>query len=198
MIAHPPSFNAVPIFRQRFRYVALSNRSQSFNFGNLCAVLSRAIAANTILPCFSAVRIKSVELWCPSRDSALPAEPISRTVIFRAYASQSSSAQLSNDEVALSDTSVGTAEPAHVRWVPRSGTALANWIGSGSTFYSFTIVAPLATVLDIELECRLDTVNNTNSISGAYTLTPGYIYQCPPDLSVSNWACVNSTSSVLA
>jgi hypothetical protein len=191
-VMHPPTFTATPLISQRFRFVAVSNRNQFFYFGNLCYLLCRATSSTTILPFFSCIRVKSFEMWASAETG------VTKTVLFRGYASQASTAQLSNDEIVLTDTAVGTAQPAHVKWVPARNTALGNFHGSGSTFYAMSITAPVGTVLDIVIEGRPDLPNNGTVVAGAFSLSAGSFYTAAPDLSLSNWVSVNTAAAPLA
>jgi len=131
----------------RFRFVSSNGAATTVSTRDLLqacgCVATTATSASGI---FGSVRLKQIELWTPA-----PSQGASATCSVRWYASNAGIAP--NREV--SDTSVSTATPAHLRTSPPRGSLTGFWQVDGLNSQLFDLVAPPGTIIDVWVDLIL-------------------------------------------
>ncbi len=170
----PKKFDTSVMVTHRFRYSANGALALTPVTGlDLLGAIGVATSATGITNALAAVRIKSVEAWCPATSGA-----ISLDVIF-----------LGSSYVAphrTSDVSMGYTVPSHVKCVPTPGSEPSLWISYNNRNATyFTINGPSATTVDVVLDIIYmngGVLSNGNVITYVTSgVTAGLIYFGPLD-----------------
>jgi hypothetical protein len=156
-----------------------TNVIHSYDVLNLLAV---GTAANTVKGILGAVRVKQIEIY----------SPISEQGAAVTCSIEWESNQASNIEI--SDTSMSTAKPAHLRSRPPPNSLANNWqnLANGNTPL-FNIVAPPASTIDLWFDFTLfDEENSESQISVSTTaaVTTGLLYYLALDCKTDQEAVV--------
>jgi len=167
MIPHPPPIGDLGLKREvRVRFVANAAFSGPISYQNLLDIMNVAATATTAFDLFTAVKIKSVEVWA----NALTNATATATLIY-----DSAAAGSVGDQKIHTDTSMGI-EPAHFRArpTPRSLPALYQ-IGTAAT--AFYLGVPSGSVVDVSLSLRNPLVGTTAATQNApVAATAGVVY----------------------
>lgn len=166
----PPQFNSNVFKKHKFRFLSTTNFSANINnlmiigsTGSICTV------ANSLTTNYNkSFRIRKIELWAPP-------------------ASQGSVATLSVEWIGgsvnspnreVSDSSMSTAFPAHLRAIPPVGSLASFWNApvSGTAVNMFTLICPTNTVIDLTLDLVENDQETTNVTNSVVTGTLGNIY----------------------
>jgi hypothetical protein len=142
----------------RYRFVSSSPTPTAITGSSLLGCLGTVCTASNaqLVPFFGSVRVQSIEIWAP---------PAAQGGAATCSVEWIGSNNTPNRE--HSDTTVSTAQPAHVKAVPPPQSLASFW----STFASgsvATITAPTGSIIDLVVSAILfDDTNNT----GTYTVT---------------------------
>jgi len=168
---HPPQLATNVTFRHRFRFISTSATATAITptsllgaCGAMATVLNTSVATLS-----SSIKVDHVSLWTPP-------------------ASQGASATCSINFLGLgntpsrefSDTTVSVAEPAFVSCKPPPQSLASFWqVPSNTTM--FTLVAPVGTIIDINVNVILaDGTDNTSIIVATAALGSVYYLSLDP------------------
>lgn len=142
-ISHPPQFQATKRFSEKSRYVAASATTSTITRGMLLNhYVVNTAGTTTQYRLLSAIRIKSISIWA---STGTLGQTVTASVEWLSA---------NGPSVIHSDTSVGTAEPLHVRTRPPTNSLASFWslTGSGESDALFYITTPANAVVDVEFE----------------------------------------------
>jgi hypothetical protein len=127
----------------RFTVTTAQTRAQ-YSFQYLLDTINVATSATEAYDLFDAVRVNAVEVWAAPVQGAAPQQ------VALEFAGVTVGA--SGDGRLFSDSSMGI-EPAHVRGIPSRLSQAAQWQPT-SSWTAFTITAPVASVIDVDMSFR--------------------------------------------
>jgi hypothetical protein len=144
-IPHPPPIQPQITHRQRMRFTVTTAQTRAqYSFQYLLDLINVATSATVAYDLFDAVRVNAVEVWAAPVQGAAPQQ------VALEFAGITVGA--SGDGRLFSDSSMGI-EPAHVRGVPSKLSQAAQWQPT-SSWTAFTLTAPVASVIDVDLSFR--------------------------------------------
>lgn len=142
---HPPQFAPSILIRKKLRFqaVAAGTTTLKYNsFGDLHCVATGTTSAYALA---SSVRVRKIEMWGPMSSTLVPV-----TVSLDWTGSSSPGSFGPSNKV--SDTSMGSSEPAHVVSRPPPGSQIAQWF-DGSSGSQFCVLSyPAGTIIDLDYE----------------------------------------------
>jgi hypothetical protein len=143
LIPHPPPLQDLGLKRDvRIRFVTNSAFSGSITYQNLLDIFNVAASAITAFDLFTAVKIRSVEIWA----NGLTNSAVTATVTFDAGVG------IPGDTKVHTDSSMGI-EPAHVLARP-ARMSLPALFQSSSNAVAFQLTVPVGAVVDLSLSLR--------------------------------------------
>ncbi len=170
--AQPPQLSTNVVLRHRFRFkssvdtaVAITDRNLNQIFGAMCTV-----ANTTLKGIVNAVKLHSVEVWTPPASQGAAAT-VSLQWNSGAFA----------PDVEVSDTTISTAMPAHIKTSPPPGSSASFWMGESAANTMFTLTAPTGSIIDVDVTGVLA---DTQAALTSYTVaagTLGAFYYLPLD-----------------
>jgi len=173
--AGPPQFRANPEVSRQFRFVSSSGTPKAINAGVLlgaCGVM--ATSTTTGAGIFQAVKVRQVEIWCPPASQGTA----STCSILWPLGNQSQPRE-------VSDTTVSTAVPAHVRSSPPAMSLAAFW-SNQSIGTLFTLTAPPGSIIDVWVSLVMgDGAGTAGQAAVLVGATSGIVYFCALDSSTS-------------
>jgi len=181
-ICKPPQLKTNVIFSHKFRYIATGSSAFTVTpvrlaaaCGVMCSVVNSTFSILT-----DSVRIKSIEIWSPAPSQGTAA---TATVLWNQL-----SAGVSNmSTVEVSDTSMSTAYPAHVKARPPKDTFAANWTSSASTTPNLmTLSIATGSIIDLSVEMIMGDTGASAPTATGVTGILGTIYYLPLDGTASH------------
>jgi hypothetical protein len=174
---HPPQLRTNIIVRHKYRYVSNSGTSTLVDRQNI-ATAAGVLATSAVLgkTIFQSLRVVEIEMWTPPASQGAAA---TCSVLWTGNSGFYASA------VEVSDTSVSTAEPAHIRAKPPKNSESSFWGNAGTSDGLFSLVAPPGTIIDLTVELVLADGNATGLNATLVGATIGAIYYCSLDSSTS-------------
>lgn len=162
----PPQLSTNVMYRHVYRFVSASDTAHSVQGSDLlgvCGTVNTAANIQTLIT--AAVKLHSVKIWTPPSAQGLS----STCSLEYANATFAPSSE-------VSDSTMSTAVPAHIASTPPAGSVAAFWItGTGNTI--FTIVAPMGSIVDLDMSSVLvDTNAASNAITTTAAGTLGEVY----------------------
>lgn len=178
---HPPQYQSVPHFVQKFRFKAsavMSNLAISTAdlMGLLLTCSTDESAVNHSWSLLAAFRLRKVSLWAPP---AADLAPVTASVEFFNATTDSGFGQR---RYVHSDTSVGATRVAAVTAVPPNGSPCASFqnVASGGTGTTngtaFILNGPAGTIIDVDLDCVLQNGETPFEGPTPAAYVPGAIY----------------------
>lgn len=169
-ISHPPQFTSSFVLKKRLRFQAVAAATatniRSRDLGDLWCVATSAIAASQLA---SHVRLRKVEMWGPMSSSLAPV-----TVLIDWIGSTIGGFGKSNR---VSDTSMGSTEPAHLVSRPPPGSQIAQWQLATQNSPICALTCPAGTIVDIIYDLVVLDDGTANAVLGAVAgATPGANY----------------------
>ena len=167
----PPQLPTNVRVRHTFRFRSTSATATVITDTNLVDMCGGiGIIANTAIAQLAlSAKLHSVSVWTP------PASQGASATCSVEWASSSYSPQLE-----VSDTTISTAIPAHIRATPPPGSAAAFWMGQGGNAM-FTLTAPTASIIDVDVSFLLNDSGAAASNYTAAAVTLGVLYYLPLD-----------------
>jgi hypothetical protein len=156
----PPQMIATFGGRQRVRFnanAALSN--VDITQANLMDLVFVATSATTATRALFSIRLRSVEIWAPMASDLVP---VTASIEYL-----SGSALFGGRSQIHSDTSMGSAQPAHVRAAPASEALASKWFNSGASATLFRLNGPDNSIIDVDFEYTLNDAGSATSIVNA-------------------------------
>jgi len=169
-ISHPTPNQPTVSVSKTFRFKsALAVTGSAIRPIDLCSVLVVATTANELYRLCNNVRLRSVEIWGP------PAADLTPVTVSVEWGGGEGYAGASRR---ITDTSMGSTMPAHVRALPPRGSMAGLWHVDTSTGTLATIICPINSIVDVHVDVTfhddgLAAPCLTGSIGGA---TVGAIY----------------------
>lgn len=125
---------------------AFAGNIQVTDFFNQLVVATSATSAQ---PIFDAVRVNSIEMWALVGTGNAPT-----TVSITPAQTGNPGPGISGKTV--SDTSMGTARSAHIKWRPDPASLQGMWLSVENDSDFITINCPIGTVIDVSCMLRLN------------------------------------------
>ncbi len=157
---HPPQFNPSLIIRKKLRFqaVAVGTTTLTANcFGDLLCVAATATSAYQLA---QFCRVKKIEMWGPMSSSLVP---VSVSIDWTGSTSPGSYGKSNK----VSDTSMGSTEPAHLVSRPPPGSQISQWFAAGGGANFCVISYPPGTVIDLTYEIVVRDDGTAASVTGA-------------------------------
>jgi hypothetical protein len=168
-IVHPPSFPATKQISSRARYVSTGNTLSLTRAMLLNHLVMNAASTTTNYRLLSAIKLNLMEIW---GSTATLGQTVTASIEWTSTSGPTS---------VQSDTSVGTAQPCHVRSRPPPLSLASFWSTTGSN-ESETIAiltVPVNGVIDIQYvavlqngETPVATTSTNNGVAGTVYMTP--------------------------
>jgi hypothetical protein len=185
-MVRPPQISSNPRMRHRFRFGAGSSGSGTYTITNNDVLLACGgictTANSTITAIFSAFRIVLVEAW--AQAGAAPA-----TVSLNW-----NGAPIFVTNAEVSDTSVSSAFPVHIKAVPPKGSNAAFWQTASSNSL-FVLTVPNDTVIDVLVDLVMSDQQDVDTVTGVSTASLGAQYFLALDGAASNQLIPQSLST---
>jgi hypothetical protein len=165
-VSHPPQFVSTKRIASRARYIATGS-STSITRGMLLShLIMNAAGTTTNYRLLSAFRLKSVECWASA--TALG----SGATVAVEWTSSNGPSTLNTD------TSMGSAEPAHVRTSPPPAALAGFWslTGINESEVVFIITVPAGAVVDITYEAVFQTGEAATAVTTTSAGTAGQVF----------------------
>ncbi len=166
-LARPIQFRANPELTRRYRFVSSSGTStliQSTTLAAACGVVATSATVGQSI--VQALKVREVEIWAPpsSQGSA-----VTCSILWQGGST--------SQPREVSDTSVSTAIPAHVKSGPPAGSLASFWTTANNSL--FTLVAPSGSIIDVTVSLVLAD-GNASTIGAAVLVgaTTGRMYYC--------------------
>lgn len=193
---NPPPFRATAIFRKKFRFV-LEGPADIYNVSAitptmLCRLMAVASSSTVVYSLFRSVRIIDCEIWAidPNGSGSID--------VYIEYPNSPGTGP-GGPDLRKSDTSLGTATPAHVRYPPPRRSLQADWVNRNDVAI-LNVSGPKGAVLDLTLECVFEDSDHVASVTVAGASTGQLYYMCLDSLPSANYwipaAHVNSVEVV--
>lgn len=152
---HPPQYQAVPNFKQKFRYQA--SAAVTNVIVTTADLMSMLVVANTTIAStalISAFRLRKVSLWAPPAADLVP---VTASVEFANILANSGFGQ---KRYVHSDSSVGATRVAAVRATPPLGTPAASYQNVTSATQTtngcdIILNGPIGMIVDIDIDMVL-------------------------------------------
>jgi len=157
---HPPDFRPTAVVRRKLRFRAtaagVSETISGLALGDLFCTTPTAITGAQLA---SHYRIRAVEIWGPMAADLVP---VTVTIEW----SGSSLGGL-GQSIRHSDTSMGSATPAHVKTRPPQTTQASQWMVSTTNQAILTLSYPANAVIDLTYEAVLHDSATVTLVTGA-------------------------------
>jgi hypothetical protein len=130
-----------------FRFAANATLGTGIAARDFCYCLAigtyDGIAQDDLFPLFAAVKVRSIEMW------AAPASNATTTVSLDVTRTIGDTSFTYNQH--LEDTSISNANPAHLKWTPKMGEYLYDWVTPNETASAVQILGPANTIIDVHI-----------------------------------------------
>jgi len=186
---HPPQFTSTFIVRRKLRFKATAfSAGDTVTFISLGDLWCNTPTAATGYQMSNYVRIRKIEMWAPMAADLIPVTCSVEWV--------GGGAGLLGKSNIVSDTSMGSGEPAHVVTRPPAGSQIAEWqTTTGAN--AFKLVYPANTIIDLSIDFVVrddaSAVAVTGVVAGA---TVGASYIRALNSSVNNNLVPLSTATI--
>jgi hypothetical protein len=171
---HPPTLKTTIQFTHRFRWVSRNATNDYENLSSITAAqLLRLLVQGQSLggsaSIIRSVRIRDAEIWGTAVADVTGNNSNYPATVYLEYPN-SSNLGLGGPDIRKSDTSIGTAIPAHVRYPPPRGSLASMWLNDSSNVV-IAIFGPRNSILDLTLDIVLEDTTNvkTAGTTGAAT-----------------------------
>lgn len=161
---HPPAFVPTFIVHKKLRFQADQEYTQASplvlsikSFGDLWCSAATATSAYQLA---SHVRLKKIEMWGPMASDLVP-------VTVQVDWTGSSSLGGFGKSNRVSDTSMGSTEPAHLASAPPPMAQISQWTQCSSTNEVCRLVFPDNAVIDVTLDLVIRDDASTQTVTGA-------------------------------
>lgn len=146
----PPTINDSFLLRKIFRFQAVAAFSATAIQPMYIRDLLLTVLTATTATCFmNAARIRKISMWAAAATSG--ATPV--TISLEAGTS-GNTGQVNSTR--LSDTSMDLAHAAHLAFVPPPKSVMDFWLTMNSGLQIFNMTGPAGTIIDLEIELRVD------------------------------------------
>jgi hypothetical protein len=173
----PPMLETNVRVKHRFRFAASAAFAGAITFVDIAGSMGvMGTVTNTTVDAWTAsLKIRRVEMWTPP-----PSQGATATCSIDWYSSTN------QPSLEFSDTSVSTAEPAHVVSTPPAKSLAAFWQGASSASTAFTLTAPAGTIIDLTVEGIMTDADLVGLSFGVATAVLGKSYYLALDGFASN------------
>lgn len=180
---NPPPFRATTIFRKKFRFV-LEGPADIYNVSAitptmLCRLMVMASSSTVAYSLFRSVRIVDVEIWGIDPNGSGSVD------VYIEYPN-SPNIGPGGPDLRKSDTSLGTATPAHVRYPPPRRALAGDWVNRNDVTI-LNVSGPKGSVLDVTLDCVMEDTDHVASVTVAGAATGQTYYLCLDCLPSANY-----------
>jgi len=143
-----PQLRSNIVLSHKYRFLSSSGTTTnvtSFSLG--CAAGGVCTVANTTLTSFiGSLRVNQIEMWSP---------PAAQGSASTCSVEWNNTSDANNSALEISDTSVSTAVPAHIRCGPPRGSLASFWFNPNANKALFALTAPPGTIIDVSVSLIL-------------------------------------------
>lgn len=157
---HPPPFQPSFVLKKKIRFKAVAAATTTLTFNDLYDLWCVAATATSAYRLASAIRVKKIEIWGPMAADLVPV-----TVNIDWIGSTTSGSFGKSNRV--SDTSMGSSEPAHILTRPPPGSQIAQWLTGGSTTTMCSLTYPAGSVIDLSYDIVVRDDGTAQSVASA-------------------------------
>lgn len=136
-----------------------------------------ATSGVALTPLASSARVRRVTIWGPPASNLVP------VMISLEFPNSGVSASSQNSaDLRLTDTSMGSNEPAYITKKPPPNSMASQWVGPTTTALNlFSISGVINTIIDTELELILNDTTTPNAAVTVTSATASVLYTQPLD-----------------
>ncbi len=142
---HPQPFQPSFVLKKKIRFKAVAAATPTITYNDLLDLWCVAATATSAYRLATAVRIRKIELWGPMASDLVPV-----TVSVDWSGSTTAGAYGKSNKV--SDTSMGSSEPAHLVTRPPPQSQSSQWIQTTSAINMCSLAFPAGTVIDLSYD----------------------------------------------
>lgn len=177
--AYPPAFSPSVQVDKTFRFRCTAAGTYTITMADIGDLHCFATAANVAYQLGRCFRIRKVEIW--ARESG---DPVTCSAEWTSTAAGST-----GPSRVISDTSSGTARPAHIRVKPPKTSGSSLWLSSGAATAFLTLVLPDEATIDVSYSYVMYETTVGAAVTGAVAgATAGTVYVRALNSSVSQTA----------
>jgi len=165
-LLHPPQINMVPQGTKTLRFQGTSSNREQITAQNLLDTVLFASTATVGFDVYQAFRIKYIEMWSVS----LTGSASTMSLVYN-----ESNGSIDSPGFVYSDTTIGVAEPSHLKAIPPKGSAAAMWQTSAN-INLFQVSAPNACVIDICFEYIMFSSGSVQAQNALVAAIAGSVY----------------------
>jgi hypothetical protein len=159
-IPHPTQFtSSYMIMKKKLRFQASSATTFSLFPQSLGDAWCMAATTTSAYQLAENVRVRKIEMWGPPASNLVP-------VTVSVDWSGSTTPGVFGKSNLVSDTSVGSTEPAYISTQPPPGSQVAQWLSSASQLVLCVITVPLNGILDISYDIVVRDDASAHSVAG--------------------------------
>jgi len=159
-LSHPPQFTSSFVMKKRLRFKATAAATTVLtvsSFGDLWCVAATTTSAYQLA---QFVRVKKIEMWGPMASDLVP-------VTVSCDWTGSNSPGFFGKSNRVSDTSMGSAECAHISTRPPTGSQVAEFLPASNSATVCSLVYPLGAIIDITYDLVVRDDAAAQSVTGA-------------------------------
>jgi hypothetical protein len=162
----PPQIQSNVTLSHRFRFVSTSGTATSVTPTTLLGAAGTigTVVNSRVVPMMESIRVREVSIWTPPASQGAAA---TCSVLWVGIANQSNNME-------VSDTTVSTATPAHIKTFPPRNSLASFWQQASNTSL-FTVTAPSGSIIDVSLDMIVGDDENNITIF-VVTATLGATY----------------------
>jgi hypothetical protein len=130
-----------------FRFATNATIGQGIAARDFCYMLAigtyDGVAQDDLFPLFAAVKVRSIEMWAAPASNAptTVSLDVTRTITDTTF----------QYDQHYEDTSISNANPAHLRWTPKPGEYLYDWISSTEATSCVQLLGPSSTIIEVHV-----------------------------------------------
>ncbi len=171
-MSHPPTFSPTRVVRMRYRFKATAARpgaaGDQLTGASFLDLWCTTPTAATGYQLGNYFRVRKIEIWGPMASDLVP---VTVSVEWNG-----TTVGAYGKSVVVSDTSMGSTEPAHVVAKPPAGSQVAQWLGSGAPLVA-KLIYPANAIVDVSFDLVMRDEGTAVAVTGAVAgATVGAIY----------------------
>lgn len=160
IISHPRSFQPTFSLTKKFRFQTTSAATTSVLIKDLGDLWCVAVNTTSAVQLAEYVRVRKIEMWGPMASSL---SPVTVTIDWVG----STTAGTFGKSTRISDTSIGSSEPAHVKSRPPEDSQISEWLSAANTAVICSLTYPIGTIIDLTYDIVIRDDASTLIVTGA-------------------------------
>jgi hypothetical protein len=162
-----PQLQTHTVVDRVFRFASNAAIGTGIAARDFCYMLSTGVydgvAQDDLYPLFAAVKVRSIEMW------AAPASNSPTTVSLDVTRTVSDTSFIYTKH--LEDTSISVLHPAHLKWSPRPGEYLYDWVSPNESASAVQVLGPTSTIIEVHITGLINMKSATVSLKKSNTTT---------------------------